>query len=66
MTELKVKEIENIGRGIQFGICVDCNEQVVRGKFDKNFKHEVVEVTHYSANGSVVGAIHRYFDTCKK
>ena len=67
MTSLvvNVKDVRNIGRGIEIGTCADCGSRVRQGRFDANFKHEMTTVVSRHTDGTVLHATTTFFDTCQ-
>ncbi len=59
-----VKEIKDIGRGIQVGVCSTCSERVVMGRFSNVFQHEIILSQKFHDNGSLLSQSSKRVDYC--
>lgn len=61
-----VKEVQNIGRGIEVGVCETCGERVVMGRFSNVFQHEIIIEEILNARGGVSYRESKRVDYCPK
>ncbi len=59
-----VKEIKDIGRGIQVGVCPTCSERVVMGRFTNVFQHEIILSQKLYDNGMIASQSSKRVDYC--
>jgi hypothetical protein len=65
MTSLvNVKDVKNIGRGIEVATCVDCSERVVMGRFSNVFQHEIILEQTLYPSGVVAHQVSKRVDYC--
>lgn len=61
-----VKEIQNIGRGIEVAVCETCGERVIMGRFSEIFQHEIILEERRSASGIISYQKSQRVDYCPK